>query len=1144
MKRIISLFLCITLLISVISVSAINVNAEITVNDDIQIGDTITLGKYLNEPIAWRCVDIDENGPLMLSEKILCLKAFDARGANDYYHSDGWGWVRRGSGSNCWSDSNLRQWLNSAADVVGYTHCPPCANDVDGGYNAYDNEPGFLNAFSDAELALIKTVTQKSYINEWETHRTGYFDGGRYELNYSVSASELDYSQYFYQNVTDKIFLLNPGQVDATYRNLGESYLLDAYPTASAIKKSNYKHAGLSSDKPWFYWLGIPRNEGASYECQSVSGTFDDSIILSKALGAAGTWNGRVGVRPAFYLNIDIGGDAAKTDNGFNFFMNTPSNTVSVGKTVELHVGYYLNNAVTVNPSKRYIYTSSNSDSIKIVNNGWSNKRGQKLLITGIREGTTAITVTDPATGEHASINIIVTPKESAWTFNSVPKMEIEAGKVTNFYNYSGMVIDDFSYEEHKDSSGTVDYYKVKMNIYNTKNLYGAVTSYTAEGEIYGYWIIDKKSTLDTSFVNSCKSLYYEGGDVFYLVLNKSYYSGKSISKKTEVKEIDVPVGGRLSISNNVFVSDIADITNFCSLVLAASEFFGDFSKSENDNGNNDNNDIKNVVYKKVIDEILEKKMLDSFDKAIIKTLKNYNLKDNNPIDFIKSVGDKLNELGENFTEVLEEKFLTELGLASVIESVLKKTLPTGELISMLYSFNKGCDMTVMFNQYCKSKNNPAGIEIYAPTYSGEFKSSGISFTSDNLSDDTIIHAYTIADESEAIIGQKTFPKETSYYGEKYQTYNITLYRNGMETQPESSVTVQIPLPDGYRGMLTKVYRHNDDGTLTDMNARYDNGYMVFDTNHFSYYSVVDESDSVLSDELKFAGASLTLHDNLEINYKAPSSLISDGYKHLYVKFESTGEEKYATEYRVWNDKIVFDYSDIAPNQLGEKIVATLYAEKDGTIYRSAPKEYSVAEYCYNILDKYSSEEYSDLRTLIVDLLNYGTEAQAYTDYNTDSPVNGWLTEEQLQYGTKDAPLLQTVQDIAYKTIDNPAVDWRGAGLNLQKSVTMRFKIAAESIEGLFVQIKGESYTWTIGSDSFEETDGGYYVYFDGLNAGQMSEPVYLTVYDGNTAVSNTVCYSIESYVYAKQSNSDALLNSLLIAMMKYGNSAYGYVKN
>ena len=57
-----------------------------------------------------------------------------------------------------------------------------------------------------------------------------------------------------------------------------------------------------------------------------------------------------------------------------------------------------------------------------------------------------------------------------------------------------------------------------------------------------------------------------------------------------------------------------------------------------------------------------------------------------------------------------------------------------------------------------------------------------------------------------------------------------------------------------------------------------------------------------------------------------------------------------------------------------------------------------------------------------------------------------------------------------------------------------------------------------------------------------MRNAVYVTVYKNGEAVSNTICYSIESYAYAKQNSTDEKLNNLLLAMMKYGDSAYSYI--
>lgn len=67
-------------------------------------------------------------------------------------------------------------------------------------------------------------------------------------------------------------------------------------------------------------------------------------------------------------------------------------------------------------------------------------------------------------------------------------------------------------------------------------------------------------------------------------------------------------------------------------------------------------------------------------------------------------------------------------------------------------------------------------------------------------------------------------------------TYNITLISNGEEIQPNGTVTVKIPVPKTLDAKTCAVYRIETDGTRIDMNAVYENGYMVFSTEHFSNY--------------------------------------------------------------------------------------------------------------------------------------------------------------------------------------------------------------------------------------------------------------------------------------------------------------------
>jgi len=146
-RKVMSFLLTIFIFSTMLSVSiATSVSAVATIN----VGDYIQMGKYYDDPIIWRCVDIDANGPLILSDKIIMIKPFDAIGTHKY--SDGttqadYMGYRTASGSNLWETSNLRSWLNSSAvagSVPWPDGCPPTAANVSSGFNDYATEKGFL----------------------------------------------------------------------------------------------------------------------------------------------------------------------------------------------------------------------------------------------------------------------------------------------------------------------------------------------------------------------------------------------------------------------------------------------------------------------------------------------------------------------------------------------------------------------------------------------------------------------------------------------------------------------------------------------------------------------------------------------------------------------------------------------------------------------------------------------------------------------------------------------------------------------------------------------------------------------------------------------------------------------------------------
>lgn len=73
--------------------------------------------------------------------------------------------------------------------------------------------------------------------------------------------------------------------------------------------------------------------------------------------------------------------------------------------------------------------------------------------------------------------------------------------------------------------------------------------------------------------------------------------------------------------------------------------------------------------------------------------------------------------------------------------------------------------------------------------------------------------------------------------------FDITTTVGGEKVQPNGSVQVKIPLPKGYSAENTVVYYVTNDGKLEKMNSSVVGGYVIFETTHFSYYAVVEETE-------------------------------------------------------------------------------------------------------------------------------------------------------------------------------------------------------------------------------------------------------------------------------------------------------------
>ena len=286
-----------------------------------------------------------------------------------------------------------------------------------------------------------------------------------------------------------------------------------------------------------------------------------------------------------------------------------------------------------------------------------------------------------------------------------------------------------------------------------------------------------------------------------------------------------------------------------------------------------------------------------------------------------------------------------------------------------------------------------------------------------------------------------------------------------------------------------------------------------------------------------FWGNGISLSDAFSSHFYVEKAIFADGvYQNPYVVFLADGAETTVSDYREDGDYYLFTYDDITPDKMGETVKATLYADKAGVNTAYATKEYSVAQYCYDML---AQEQPSDaLRTLLVDTLNFGAAAQQYRG-STAELVNAKLTEEQKAWGSAD-PLraLTTCKDFGD---NNGEVKWYGVSALMGDRVQMRVYFEAEDTTGLTVVAKSGDKTWEL--TDIATKDGKYYVDFSYLNPTQMSEQVTMQVYRNGAAVSTEMRYSLESYAesWLRRSDASAAQKALVTAMIRYGDAAKAY---
>lgn len=452
------------------------------------------------------------------------------------------------------------------------------------------------------------------------------------------------------------------------------------------------------------------------------------------------------------------------------------------------------------------------------------------LQLRGVNPGTTTVTFSDTNTGFTAAVPIAVyASSHLSYTISNVPEIS-SYGLTANFANFNGMFVDSFAYQIQADQSA-----RVTFDVYNTNFSYGLVEVYTQDGQLYNAVLIDKMEKNNASI----KKVYWDGTVCFVQALvNQSLddYRGGFVSKRTPVR-VDIPQNGYIKITCDPTQSDAVALVNYAHMLVSALSLVGEANGFDPD----DVEFPKELTRNLLVDTAFEQLRKDG-SKAIVNLVKDTSKK---LTISAATVGDFADTLTQNLMDLklmpLITKSLTNTGV-DIGENALTKLLGQyGVALKTVFIIGK-CENLVL--EYNDAAYTIGGGAITIQNQSGGLRAATqiVLKSEADFDPDVALQAYRVELDEEFLEFVRQADRET--YEVLTQsichTYSISLLKGGQKVQHSDNVTVYIPIPEDLRvlslGGNVKVYRIEEDGSLTDMDAVVEDGCMRFVTDHFSLY--------------------------------------------------------------------------------------------------------------------------------------------------------------------------------------------------------------------------------------------------------------------------------------------------------------------
>ncbi len=296
----------------------------------------------------------------------------------------------------------------------------------------------------------------------------------------------------------------------------------------------------------------------------------------------------------------------------------------------------------------------------------------------------------------------------------------------------------------------------------------------------------------------------------------------------------------------------------------------------------------------------------------------------------------------------------------------------------------------------------------------------------------------------------------------------------------------------------------------------------------------------------------LNLTSDIAINYAVKVDALAD-YDSYYMECVApvyggntlVETKTFLLEPELRNGYYYFVLNGLISPEMNNVVEATLHMQKDGKDYVSPTDFYSIATYAYSQLNSATKPE--ALKEVCANLLQYGAKAQLWKGYRTDALADSAMTDAHRAYLTDPATVTFGNNKKYLGDLSDPTVSIVGTPLRLDSKIVVRYIVDmtryAGSMEDLSLHVSyvgndGTAKTVILtGSELYLEERNYYAFHFDGLLAAELRTVMSVAVYEGDTQISETMEYSIDTYGNGKTGT----VLTLMQAMIAYGDSAEAF---